>query len=112
MVASVWPVRRSTPPFLALSGKICPGLPKSLGVVCGLTSAFTVLDLKNLIDKGEKRFDYIIRSGDKIVIPRTQDFIKLSGEPLWIHRFSPNLSSALLSLKATTFNLSMNCFPA
>ncbi len=42
-------------------------------------SAFTVLDLKNLIDKGEKRFDYIIRSGDKIVIPRTQDFIKLSG---------------------------------
>jgi protein involved in polysaccharide export with SLBB domain len=41
--------------------------------------AFTVLDLKKLIDGGEKRFDYIIRAGDKIVIPRTQDFIKLSG---------------------------------
>jgi len=42
-------------------------------------NAFTVLDLKKLIDGGENRFDYIIRSGDKIIIPRTKDFIKLSG---------------------------------
>jgi protein involved in polysaccharide export with SLBB domain len=41
--------------------------------------ALTVLDLKKLIDAGEKRFDYIIRAGDKIVIPRSKDFIKLSG---------------------------------
>jgi protein involved in polysaccharide export with SLBB domain len=41
--------------------------------------AFTVLDLKKLIDGGDKKFDYVIREGDKIVIPRTQDFIKLSG---------------------------------
>ena len=28
---SVWPVRTSTPPFLARSGKMCPGVQRSLG---------------------------------------------------------------------------------
>ena len=45
--ASVWPVRRSTPPSLALRGNICPGRPKSSGLVSGFTSALIVLARSN-----------------------------------------------------------------
>ena len=41
--ASVCPARLSTPPFLALSGNICPGFPNSSGLVLGSIIAKTVL---------------------------------------------------------------------
>ena len=47
IVASVCPVRRKTPPFLARKGKICPGLPKSSGFVSGFIKACTVLALSD-----------------------------------------------------------------
>ena len=43
IVASVCPQRRKTPPFFARKGKICPGLPRSSGLVSGFINAFTVL---------------------------------------------------------------------
>ena len=43
IAASVCPVRRNTPPSLARSGNICPGLPKSKGLVSGFTKACIVL---------------------------------------------------------------------
>lgn len=39
----------------------------------------TVLDLKKLFN-GNDKFDYVIRKGDVLVIPRIEDFIKLTGE--------------------------------
>ena len=43
MAASVWPERISTPPSLAISGKIWPGRTKSLAPILPLASARTVL---------------------------------------------------------------------
>src|SRR5258708_7414406 len=40
---SVWPARTSPPPTRARSGKVWPGLAKSLGLLAGSTRAFTVL---------------------------------------------------------------------
>src|ERR1700680_702117 len=37
-IASVWPARSSTPPTAARSGKVCPGLAKSLGLACSSQS--------------------------------------------------------------------------
>ena len=45
IAASVCPFLLSTPPAFALSGKICPGLPNSSGLVFGSIKAWTVLDL-------------------------------------------------------------------
>ena len=45
IAASVCPERRNTPPCLARSGNICPGRPKSNGLVSGFTSAWIVLAL-------------------------------------------------------------------
>ena len=45
IAASVWPVRRRTPPGFAFKGKICPGLPSSSGFVSGSTNARMVFDL-------------------------------------------------------------------
>ena len=44
IVASVCPVLRNTPPVLAIKGKICPGLPKSVAFMSMSINAFTVLD--------------------------------------------------------------------
>ena len=43
--ASVCPARFKTPPSLEISGKICPGLPKSSGLVFSSTMAKIVLAL-------------------------------------------------------------------
>ncbi len=45
--ASVCPALLKTPLFFALSGKICPGRPKSSGLVEGSTSALIVFALSN-----------------------------------------------------------------
>ena len=45
--ASVWPALFNTPPFLALSGNICPGLLKSSGFVDGLIATWIVLALSS-----------------------------------------------------------------
>ena len=45
IVASVWPALLKTPLFFAFNGKICPGLPKSSGLVAWLISDNTVFDL-------------------------------------------------------------------
>jgi len=42
IAASVCPARRSTPPSIARSGKICPGLAKSSAFAFGSASALTV----------------------------------------------------------------------
>lgn len=42
-------------------------------------SGLTVLDLKKLFN-GNDKFDYVIRKGDVLVIPRVEDFIKLRGD--------------------------------
>ena len=41
--ASVCPTRRSTPPSLAISGNMCPGLANWSGVIAGSANAFTVM---------------------------------------------------------------------
>ena len=45
--ASVCPALFKTPPFLALNGKICPGLRKSSGLVDGLIATCIVLALSS-----------------------------------------------------------------
>ena len=44
IAASVCPVLLSTPPSLAINGKICPGLESSCGWVVASIKADTVLD--------------------------------------------------------------------
>lgn len=41
---------------------------------------FIVFDLKKLMDQKASEFDYILRPGDRIVIPTKTNFINLSGE--------------------------------
>jgi len=45
IAASVCPGRRRTPFVFAFSGKMCPGLPRSSGLVSGSTNALIVLAL-------------------------------------------------------------------
>ena len=42
--ASVWPALLSTPSSTAIKGNICPGLPKSSGLISTWTKALIVAD--------------------------------------------------------------------
>ena len=48
-LASVCPVRSSTPPFFAINGKICPGRAKSLGFESSLQISLIVISRSNAL---------------------------------------------------------------
>lgn len=40
---------------------------------------FMVLDLKALLEKGKEEYNYVLQAGDKIIIPRTENIVALTG---------------------------------